>query len=264
MGAVSVAFEPNAAFWDSAFALADRLERTEPARAELAPLRARVNLLAAAAGVRLEVDLWPHLRGVTASIMGDPEQPGRPSGALLVLHADLDASAERLAGDVLPRLGARLSARKQGEEHPRAAPRAGPGTAIPSARSLGVVDGKPLWAARHGRDVIVAWGEGVLNACRDAAGKPERSIAPYCTGWAREGNAAPQRVGAFWPARSWPTPRGLGGMTPAYRALADDPPVVWWGWNESGKAHDSIRYSDLRQRVRRFLDQVPLDPPPIR
>ena len=30
MGAVSIAFEPGAAFWDRAFALADRIERADP------------------------------------------------------------------------------------------------------------------------------------------------------------------------------------------------------------------------------------------
>ena len=85
MGVISLALDPSAAFWDSAFSLADRLERVDPVRAEVAPLRARINLLAASAGVRPEADLWPHLRGVTASLIGDPSQPGRPTGLLLVL-----------------------------------------------------------------------------------------------------------------------------------------------------------------------------------
>ena len=50
MGVVSLAFEPGAAFWDSAFALADRVDRADPSRAGVAPLRTRFNLLAAAAG----------------------------------------------------------------------------------------------------------------------------------------------------------------------------------------------------------------------
>ena len=50
MGMVSLAFEPVATFWDSAFALADRVDRVDPLRAALAPLRSRLNLLAAAAG----------------------------------------------------------------------------------------------------------------------------------------------------------------------------------------------------------------------
>ena len=75
-GAISLAFEPGQAYWDSAFALADRVEKTDPARAELAPLRARINLLAGAAGARLEADLWPHLRGLTTGLLGEPTRPG--------------------------------------------------------------------------------------------------------------------------------------------------------------------------------------------
>ena len=78
---MSLAFEPSAVFWDSAFTLADRIERADAARAELAPLRVHINLLAGTAGVRPEVDLWPHLTGVTACLLGDSERPGRPTGA---------------------------------------------------------------------------------------------------------------------------------------------------------------------------------------
>ncbi len=76
MGVISLAIDPSAAFWDSAFALADRLERLDPAKAAVAPVRARINLLAASAGARPEADLWPHLRGVTVSLNGR-SQPAR-------------------------------------------------------------------------------------------------------------------------------------------------------------------------------------------
>ncbi|MFI5458630.1 MAG: hypothetical protein ACHRXM_24620 [Isosphaerales bacterium] len=251
MGVMSMAFEPSAAFWSSAFALADRVERADPARAELAPLRGRVNLLADVAGVKLEVDLWPHLRGLTASIMRDAEQPGIPTGALLVLHVDAEASAERLATELLPRLGTLLTGKKRPEERPRAA--AGPG----DARKLGMVNGRGLTVWQRGRDVLVAWGDDVWTACRDVTGRPERSVAPLCGGWAREGKRAPQRVGAVWPARCWSPIRGPAATSPAWRTLAEDPPVVWWGWNEATTAFDSIHCSGLRQRVHRFLDRVP-------
>ncbi len=39
MAVMSIALEPGAAFWDWAFALADRVDRVDPAHAELAPLR---------------------------------------------------------------------------------------------------------------------------------------------------------------------------------------------------------------------------------
>ena len=115
MGVISLAIDPSAAFWDSAFALADRVERLDPAKAAVAPLRARFNLLAASAGARPEADLWPHLRGVTVSLKGDPNQPGRITGLLLVLHGNAEPSAERLANEFLPRLGALLPGGKRGK-----------------------------------------------------------------------------------------------------------------------------------------------------
>jgi hypothetical protein len=285
---VSLAFEPSASFWDWAFTLADRVERTDPARAELAPLRARINLLAVTAGVRPEVDLWPQLRGLTACIFGDSADPGQPTGALLVMHVDTEAAAARLSTEVLPRLGALFTGKKPGERHSRAAV-AGPGAAgaaaleartpeVPAAdartrgadrepeasRRVATVSGRELIVWRRGRDVLVAWGDDALAAARSTASNPDRSVAALCTGWGREGKPAPQRVGACWPARCWSPARGPSRVTPAWRVLAEGPPVVWWGWTEPASASDSIQCAGLRERVHRFLDQLPLDPSPIR
>jgi hypothetical protein len=266
MAVVSLAFEPGAAFWDSAFALADRVDRADPSRAEVASLRTRFNLLATAAGARPEVDLWPHLRGVTASIMGDPNQPGHPAGALVILHADGDASSARIATDVLPRLSALLSGKKFEGESVRIAP---PGQAAADGsqgdvRRLATVGGRSLLVFWRGHDVVIAWGDDVLSASRAAAARPDLSVAGLCTGWVREGKTAPQRVGAFWPARCWPSVRGLDTTAPAWRALAQDPPAVWWGWSGPNEAQDSVHYSGIRNRVRQFLDELPLDPSPLR
>jgi hypothetical protein len=93
---------------------------------------------------------------------------------------------------------------------------------------------------------------------------PERSVASLCNGWIRAGKTPPQRVGAVWPARCWPAFRGLDPTTPAWRVLAQGPPAVWWGWNDPVTAHDSIFLGDLRLRVRRFLEELPLDPSPLK
>ena len=69
----------------------------------MAPLRSRVNLLATAAGARLEGDLWPHLRGVTIAVLADPRGLSRPERSL-ILHIDEEP---RLVGSPtrsLPRL----------------------------------------------------------------------------------------------------------------------------------------------------------------
>jgi hypothetical protein len=314
MAVVSLAFEPGAAFWNSAFALADRVDRADPSRAEVTSLRTRFNLLATAAGARPEVDLWPHLRGVTASIIGDPNQPGHPAGALVILHADGDASSARIATDVLPRLSALLSGKKFEGESVRIAPPGQaaadvsqgdvrrlatvggrtlpvppgsqtpatsvrrlatvggrtlpvpPGSQTPatSVRRLATVGGRTLLVFWLGHDVVIAWGDDVLSASRAAAASPDLSVAGLCTGWVRAGKTTPQRVGAFWPARCWPSVRGLDTTAPAWRALAQDPPAVWWGWSGPNEAQDSVHYSGIRNRVRQFLDELPLDPSPLR
>jgi hypothetical protein len=270
MAAISLAIEPTAACWDSAFALADRVERIDPARAELFPLRTRVNMLAGPAGAALEADLWPHLIGLTACVLGDPERPGLPTGALLVMHVDADAAAGRLSTEVVPRLGALLAGKpalapgdRAAAPAPGAPPPAGANPAAEDPRRVANINARGLFVWRRGRDVLVAWGDDVLPAARSAAAHPVRSIAPLCADWAHAGKPAPKRVGAFWPARCWSPPRDRTGVTPVWRVLADTPPAVWWGWNNAGKSTDSIQCSGLRDAVRRVLERIPLDPAPI-
>jgi hypothetical protein len=257
MGVASLALEPEAAFWDSTFALADRVDRTDPSHKDVAPLRARLNLLAAGAGARLEADLWPHLRGVTGCVMGDPSNPGEPTGALVILHVDADAAAARLTTDVFPRLGGLLTGRRQPERP------VGP-LASPDIIRIGIAGGKALAVARRGRDVLISWGDGVLELALEVSARPDRSVARLCTAWSKTGNRPPRRVGAFWPARCWSPARGSEATPPGWRALADGPPAVWWGWDEADGLHDSIVWADLRETARRFLDKVPLDPSPLR
>ena len=234
-------------------------------------MRTRFNLLATAAGTRPEVDLWPHLKGLTACVIADPSQPGRPGGALVVWHCDSAASAERLTVDVLPRLGALLTGKKPATQRPGGGPPRNVATAQLAGRALGTrrselgtVSGRSLLAIAHGRDAVIAWGEDALSASLEAMATPDRSAAALCTDWARDGENAPQRLGLIWPARCWPPVRGVSATTPAWRVLTQDPPVVWWGWTGRDEARDSIQFSGLRQRVHQFVDQIPLDPSPPR
>ena len=227
MAVIALGFRPTREFWDVAFALADRLEKTDPARAETAPLRARFNLMARTAGVRLEADLWPHLRGLTVGLFGEAGHPGRPSGVLIGLHLDSETAAERL----IARSGA----------------------------GLAKLVGRELTTWRAGGDVLVAWGNGIATAARDAAANPERSVAPTCTNRSQPGKLAPHRLVAFWPARCWPLEQIPPAQAAAWSALAEDPPALWLGWNEENKGFDTIRWSGLDRRVERFLDQIPLE-----
>ena len=100
---VSLAFEPSPAYWDSAFALADRLEKTDPARGAGTGAHA-AEFAHKCFGARLEADLWPHLKGLTAGVFGEPSGAQGPLGGLLALHLDSDLAALRLVSQTLPRL----------------------------------------------------------------------------------------------------------------------------------------------------------------
>jgi len=242
--AVAVALDPRPEAWDSAFAAADRLERTDPARAGVAPLRTRLNLLAAAAGVRPEVDLWPHLRGVSCCLLAD--RSGGVEGAMLALHTDDPAASLRLADPFITRV-ARFVTGATGPNEPRP----------DGVRRLGQVAGRPLTLARRGATVLIGWGATALPACLDAWEHPERSASEVIrSGW---GPIPPQRAGAFWPGRV----RGLAPAgTPVALALAETPPVLWTGRTEGAVTRDILRWDDLSGLVRRFLEHLPLDPPP--
>ncbi len=236
MAVIVLAIDPQPASWDRAFALADRVERVDPARAGLAPLRTRLNLLAAATGVQPEADLWPHLRGVSVCLLTDPATPRRPAGTLVMLHLDEQAQAARLVQEFAPRL-ARL--RPDG--------------------AAGKDPGRGLSAWRRDRSVLLAWGDHQPLEALQAKVESRHSLAAICCTWDGQGRGAPQRLGAFWPGRLWRIAAGPDATPAALRTLADDPPALWWGWNDAIGAQDCLRWPGLSQRVRQFLETIPLD-----
>jgi hypothetical protein len=268
---VSLAVETSPRFWGRLFGVADRVERVDPEYRNVASLRTRFNLLAKGGALRPEADLWPHLRGVTAAAIGDPEKPGRIGGGILVLHADSLASAVCLADVFVPSLAAlgkgkfAFTPSQDASKSTRQTSNSGVGAAAPIApRRLGAIGGRSLAVRRIGREVLVGWGDERTIQLLGIAGAADRSAANICAGWSEEGKPAPARVGAFWPARLAPPVSSTVAVSPAARVLADDPPLVWWGWNEKGEARDVVFWSDLSWRVRRFLDELPMDAPPYR
>ncbi len=241
---MAIALDPGPEAWDRAFAVADRVEHADPARAGLAPLRTRLNLIALAAKVRPELDLWPRLRGLSLTVLADPE--GEVSGAILTLHATDPLAAERLAHQVIPRLTASWvkGARPRDEAD--------------STGSLGRVADRPLRLVRRGAAILIGWGDSALKEALDARDHPERSAgATLRTAWGS--SKPPQRAGAFWPGR---LRRLAPAGSPLALALQEAPPVLWSGRNEARVARDEVRWTDLRGPVRRFLERLPLDPPP--
>lgn len=213
---------------DRTFAAADGVEKADPGRAGAAPLRTRLGLLARGAGVRLEEDLWPHLRGLTAWVSAD--DAGEPDGALLVLHAADAAAAGRVRDRVIaPLLGRRP---KRGGE-------------------TGPLSSRPDIAV-EGDAILIAWGAGVLERARGAHGDPGRSASEAIrSAWP---HGTPARAGAFWPGR-------LGRRLPPElaAALAGAPPALWWGEDETLQSRDRLRWAGLPDVVRRYLDALPMD-----
>ncbi len=245
VAAVGVANDPTPAAWDALLAAADRVEKVDPARAEYAPIRTRLGILALAAGVRPEADLWPHLLGLTAFATAEPT--GTIDGGFLALHMDTEPAAARIADRLLPRLA--VSARLV----PRDAPAEPDGT-----RPLGRLSGRPLRVARRGATVGISWGDGVLASALAAHDRPGQSAgAAIRSAWPAR---PPQRAGALWPGHL----PGIAAESPPKAGLRESLPILWWGDSDDVTSRDEVRWSGLKGVVRRTLDRLPMDPPPDR
>ena len=230
LAAFAFALDPSPATWNATFDLLDSVERVDPARANLAPLRLRINLLASAAVIKPDIDLWPRLVGLSAIVTADPS--GKADGVLVQLHARDEPSAKRLQTLTLPRL---LRAALKVKPEDRGDP------------LLLVVDGRPLSIERRGDDVAILWGRAIAARTSEAVADPSRSAGPALRD--ALGTDA-QRFAAVWP-----------GRLPAL-ALPEAPPAVWVGRFEGSTSVDRLRVPGLKAIVRRVLDRIPFDPPP--
>lgn len=213
------------------FAVVDRVEKTDPARAKVAPARTRLNLLALAAGLRPEVDLWPKLIGISASLIGEGAEP--LAAAVVALHAIDDASAERLAADVLPTLARSAGLKGDGQG------------------ALGTIAGQALTVQHRGPTVLVIWG---------TVGDPMNLGSPWQPLPAED---RPSRVLQFLPGR---IPGYAAAGSPLAAALDALPPIVWEGTQRDGQMVDRLRITGLKGAVHAFLDRLPreLAPPEYR
>jgi hypothetical protein len=227
--AFALAIDPSSKAWHDLFALADRVEKVDPARAGVAPVGLRVGLIFRSARVRPDADLWPILKGVSGFVTASAE--GKANGALIRLHTRDAASASRLADETIPRIvfSLRLKTAKT------------PGT-------FGFVAGGRTIAV-HVRDdsVLLAWGETLPARSAASAANPATSVGPAL---ASAPGTLPRRLVAFWP-----------GRLPAL-AVPDAQPVVWTGRIDGTQSIDQIRWTGLKPLVKRILDRLPLDPPP--
>jgi hypothetical protein len=258
---VSVATGQEEDYWNAIFTLADRVDRADPQRTDLAPLRTRINLMTTAASARVEADLWPHLRGLTIVLLADRARPGQPAGALLVLHMDQEASASQLAAETLPRLAVLWGGPRLARD-----PARGPGLKEESdfngaTKPLGRINGQVLEAAARGRTVLIGWGERSLNMALDSAEHPEHSVLPLVKmRLASENPPVVDRLGLFWPGRVKLPIKGLDTETPLARCIAEGDPIIWTGVTAGEHAFDRVQWRELRPLVKKFLVQVPLNP----
>jgi hypothetical protein len=237
----ALATDPASKSWDALFALADRIEKLDPARRDVAPIQIRLAILARASGLRLEADLLRHLLGISGWIGSSNRM--RINNALLEFHLDDGDAAERIVASLKPWPGSGKA----------------PAGTPDRPRWLGQVDGQPIQIVRSQRDVLLAWGEGVLEASLRARSSPEHSSG----GAIREKLKAKRPfigAGVIWPERL-PNLIGAGILIP--RKIDGVPPICWSVHSEEGRLVDvALDWDRLDEAVREFLERLPLDAPP--
>lgn len=249
--AVSIALGSGAEFWDGLFQVADAIDRADPARADLAPLRTRLNFLGLTQGVRLEADLWSQLRGASLGLLVDEGSPAKLKGAALALHAKDAQAARRIFDKVLRPLAARLGHEipgpDDGGDHP--------------LYEFGEVSGRRLETFVNGSTLLVGWGKGTLDQARRSAERPEDSLAALLKG--EEGGSDGRVVNRFaivWPDQAASAFGVVEPNSPLAAALAGAAPVTWRGSWDGAEARDVLQWSELRDAVSRFLEHIPQAP----
>ncbi len=233
--AFAFAWDGSPGAWNARFAAADRVEKADPANAKLAPIRVRLNLLASAAGIRPEVDLWPKLLGISGFATSEGS---RWTGGAMGLHLIDEASAGRVLERVLPTIARALQLSPIGPDG--------------DSTRLGEFAGRPLVAFRRHRAVWIAWGPEARLGMVKASDLPDGGAILG----ALLGDRPASRFLVAWPGRIVPS-----GFGPLWKdALSAASPIVWRGFEEPDRAEDDVVWSSLKPAVGRFVLGLPLDP----
>ena len=205
MAAFAVAIDPAPATWDAAFRVADKVEKVDPARENMAPFRLRLGLLARALGLPPDGDLLPHLKGVSGWFGGGGRSVDR---ACLVLHLADEALAVRVFEGVKPLPNTGPDPGNQGGIGPLVGPR------LRAGRS-GFADSGDRWS----RPGAMGW----WKRPSKSGGRPDRSARLLFR--ERLDDPSIAFVAAIWPARGarfppdqYP-PLRRAGRSPAGRLL---------------------------------------------
>jgi hypothetical protein len=227
LAAFAIALDPSPKAWDAAFVVFDRIEKADPAFVAVAPMRTRIDVLAAAAGVRTDADLLGLLVGISCIVTVD--DAGVVDGALVRLHAKDEPAAERLRSATIPRLAETMRLR----------------VIETRAGSRIEVSGSSLLVERKGDTVSLAWGPTIAERVAEAEAKPAR-------GWL-DGSGFDEQTQRF--AAAWPGRLSKGN-------LATIPPATWVGRFDGNTSVDRVDWPGLKSVVRRLLEGLPFDPPP--
>lgn len=189
--ALSLVLYPEGDSWPSLFDAVDAYQRADPANANLAPSRLRLNLLLRAAGIQFERDVRPALLGVSIAIRSDT--PGirlsRSSWIIVTLHLDDNTSAKRIVDGLSTNLAGRFG----------------------------------LEVDRRGRDVVIARGRPINRDRAGSAEQPEANLAAFLVTLLQD--EAPSRIGYLQAGR---LARQLTSIE-IPESLEEATPIVWTG-----------------------------------
>ena len=176
----SLATGRDSRYWDGAFALADRVDRADPARANLAPLRT--------GSICWRRPLGPDSRRTSGPISVASQWPGWPS---LVNSTGQDAQwwccRWMIQGPPSTYLQTLCHAwRPSGEAGNSIRGRHNRGSRmvfwsqarIPGDPMRGASNGRPIEAAVVGRTLLIGWGDQALETMLSTAEHPELSVKP--------------------------------------------------------------------------------------
>lgn len=244
--AFSIAIDDRPAIWDRVFAAIDAVEKADPKNRERAPIRARLGLAARLAGVDLERDLWPNLRGATLFLIGTIQEP---EGFAVALHVSSDAAAVALRDRLLPQLAKALRLDRPTGPLPRN-----------GARALATVGDKIVWVSTDApRTVWIGWGEEAVPTSirRD---RPARLLGEAGVEKARalRGLREKSRRGWFYPSRMGLIAAG----SPLGDAIESVGAIEWEGEDRGDSSTERFVWPHLDRGVRHFLDKIPQQPAP--
>lgn len=244
LAAGALAVDPRPSSWNTFFKALDLAIHADPELSKTAPIRIRLSTLTIPVGVALEAQVWPRIRGlstaVRASATGDPID-----GLLVMIYATDEASADRMARQVVPKLAKVAGASRSGEP-----------AGDPLVVYRGRLRGRPLEVRLDGDRLAIGWGEGMLASLLAVRESPEKSVGAVWRSLGLDPAAPCHHAALFWPPR-WPHGWGVG--EPSAIAVESLGPIAWVGRVEPTVAVDEFRAFGLSRSVRTFLDRLPHD-----